>query len=847
MTDTDVKTDSPAPRQGPVKPGKMKYVVNRKNFLVKAAVVLMALSVLFRLIGYWGFWNTPDTDATYTQVFLPIVCCLLFIVLVEMLGEAALWATSLPVLFTAVFLILETFSVTPWWMKALSILLYVAAACVYAITVFGKIRTKWLLVVTIGTPLVYHLAVQDRTTLLNAASPATLVQWMPEISAMCFLSALLFTALAMDKIVPSVYDGKPDYIRKKLPKRIPPELKFSLMDGENETKVMPAVGEAVIPKEEQAEEADPEETPPETIRETRNARCKMRKKKITYICLAAAAVIAIIGVVFALVHSSNAKRYEDYFNDGKQYFESGDYDSAVIYLEKAVSLKATDKSVLMLADCYVAEGKTDKAIALLEKYSDKSSAVKEKLDELKNGDASGGDVTIGDETFGADTTSIGLADKGLGSDGISDLARLKKLQSATLSGNKLTDISVLSGLGTLEVLDLSDNSITDISPLSGLTSLRTLYLDNNKITDFTPLYKLAQLTTLSIRGMDITEKQLKEIQDKLPDCRIHSEQASEDVEDITIGGVTFKSNVTQLDLSGKGVTDISELSKCEDLEKLDLRNNSISDISSLMDIPGLKWLCLKNNRVSDLRPLMGLTRLTYLDVQNNKITSVSSAASMGSLQNLYLGGNTIGSFSPLSECASLVELGLENTNLKDTDLAYLANLTKLTKLYLENNTGLTQAGVNTLQKSLKNCKISHSQLKSEVKLGTKSFAADAESVDASGLGLTDISAVSGFTKCTTLILRKNSISDLSALSGLKAVQTLDLSNNSITDIAALSSMTGLHSLDLEGNNITDVSPLLTMTWLKELYLSGGSLTQEQVDALYAALPNCQITVEGYTP
>lgn len=360
----------------------------------------------------------------------------------------------------------------------------------------------------------------------------------------------------------------------------------------------------------------------------------MNKRKITYICLAVASVVAIVGVVFALVHSSNAKRYEDYFNDGKQYYESGDYGSAVIYLEKAVSLKATDKSILMLADCYVAEGQTDKAIALLEKYSDKSSAIKEKLNALKNGDASGGDVTIGGEVFGEDTTSVGLADKGLSSSDITDLVKLTKLQSATLSGNKLTDLSALSSLGKLEVLDLSDNSITDISPLSELTSLRTLYLDNNKIVDFTPLYKLTQLTTLSIKGMDITEKQLKEIRDALPGCRIHSEQASEDVEDITIGGVTFKSNVTQLDLSGKGITDISQLSKCEDLEKLDLRNNSIADISSLMDIPGLKWLCLKSNRVSDLRPLMGLTRLTYLDVQNNKITSVSSAASMGASESL---------------------------------------------------------------------------------------------------------------------------------------------------------------------------------------------------------------------
>lgn len=830
MAETDVRTDPPIPKQKPVlkKPGKMRYIVDRKNFLAKVAMVLMALSVLFRLIGYWGFWNVPDTDATYTEVFLPIVCCILFIVLLELVGRAALWATSLPVFLTAVFLILETASVTPWWVKVLSILLYVVAACIYTVTVFGRIRTKWLLVVTVGTPLVYHLAVQDRTTLLNAATPATLVQWMPEISAMCFLCALLFTTLAMEKIVPSVYDGQPDFVRRKLPKYIPPELAWRSagQDADGETRIMPAVDAALTPAEtpQTSPETPPAETP-QTPPETENGRKRMSRKTITYLCLAAVAVLAIIGVVFALVHSSNARRYDDYFQDGKQYYDSGDYDSAVIYLEKAVSLDPTDESVLMLADCYVAEGQTDKAFALLEKYGGRSAAVKARLVELENGGPSGENVTVGGEAFKADTVSVGLADKGLSSADIAGLAKLTELQSATLSGNKLTDLSALAGLEKLEVLDLSGNAVTDLTPLSGLKALRTLYLDNNKIKDFSPLYRLGKLTTLSIKGMDITEKQLKEIQDALPSCRIHSEQASEDVEELTLGGVTFKSDVTTLDLSGKGITDISVLSKCEGLEKLDLRGNSISDISPLMDIPGLKWLCLKNNSISDLRPLMGLTRLAYLDVQNNKFTSVSSVASLGGLQYLYLGGNAVGSFAPLYECANLVELGLENTGVKDSDLNYLAGLSKLNRLYLENNAALTQSGVDGLQTALPGCKISHSGLKGQVKLGTKSFDADAATVDASGLGLTDISAVTGLTKCATL----------------------DLSNNSIADLTPLSSLTALRSLNLENNPIADVSPLLTMTGLKELYISGGSLPQEQVDALYSALPGCQITVEGVTP
>lgn len=237
MADASAKTDTapqgqqpeaqPPKLKEPQKPRTVKYFVDRKSLLIKATVLLAALSVLFRLIGYWGFWSDPASDATYSQVFLPIVCCLLFMAFIVLLGKSALWVSSIPVFFAAVFFILETFSVTPWWIKALSILLYVVAACVYAMTVFGKIRTKWVLVVTIGTPLVYHLAVQDRTTLLNASTPATLVQWMPELSAMSFLIALLFTALAMDKVPPPPqYDPRLELPQIRALRYVPDELEF---------------------------------------------------------------------------------------------------------------------------------------------------------------------------------------------------------------------------------------------------------------------------------------------------------------------------------------------------------------------------------------------------------------------------------------------------------------------------------------------------------------------------------------------------------------------------------------------------------------------------------------------
>lgn len=574
-----------------------------------------------------------------------------------------------------------------------------------------------------------------------------------------------------------------------------------------------------------------------------------KKKKIIYIAVSAVALLAIIaGIFFIMAQNANSKKYDDYFHDAQQYYDIGDYKNAVTYLKRAVEINATDESVLLLADCYVKLDDLSGAVNVLERYASKSEAVKTRLDEIKNSTDAGDDVTIAGETFKAEAVTVALSGKGLKSADIADIAKLTGLQSATLSKNAIEDISCLKGLTNLEVLDLSDNKISDLSALSGLTKLRTLYLDNNAdIKDFSPLLSLKNLTMLSIKGIDIMEGQLKEIEDAIPGCRVHSEKASQDIVDISMGGVTFKSDVTVLDLSNSGIRDISDLSKCEGLTKLDLRGNKISDLSPLMDLPNLQWLCIRDNSVSDLRPLMGLTRLYYLDAQNNSITSVSSVSSLSSLTNLYIGGNSLSSFAPIGDCGALKELGLENTGLTDAGLEKLGTLTNLTKLYLENNTELSQHAVDTLKTKLPNCKISHSELKSDVTLGSVQVAANEASVDASNQGISDITAAEKLTECTVLLLNDNRISDLSPLKNLTALRTLDLSNNKITDLTPLSTMTGLKSLNLEGNEITDVSPLLTMTWLTELYISGGNLPVEQIDALYESLPGCNITVEGYTP
>ena len=550
-----------------------------------------------------------------------------------------------------------------------------------------------------------------------------------------------------------------------------------------------------------------------------------RKKKLLIVCVAAvAALAALLVLILALKSGGEAKEYRDAYEKAQTYYYDGEYDKALEKLREAMAIDKTDECLLLMSQCYEAKYDYVNAIAILESSNSDSESIKKRIELLKKAKEeydSGKVVLICGEQYDVETTVLDLSGKGARSGRLADVGKLTELTSLKLSDNKITTLDFLEPLGKLVSLDLSNNEIIDISALAGLKNLRTLHLDGNEIKDFTPLYGLNKLTMLTICDIEIKESQLKQLKEKLPGCVIYSDEAKEDVIDITLGGKTFKSNVTELDLSGSGVKDISQLSVCTKLTKLDLSGNSISDISALVDIPGLTELDLSDNSIGDISPLVSMTKLTKLDLSNNSIKSVAALKELSKLTELQIGGNKLGSFSVIGKLTALKTLGLNDTGLEDSDLSGLYALKNLKKLNIEDNSALTESGVSALQKKLPGCTISHSELVRSIELGGKSFPSDSETVEATDLGLTDISRVSGFTN----------------------LKHLDLSKNQISSVSALSALTSLETLDLSDNKITDVSPLHSLTGLKQLWLGGNNLSADQIDALRAALPDCYISVE----
>ncbi|MDD5090142.1 MAG: leucine-rich repeat domain-containing protein [Candidatus Wallbacteria bacterium] len=144
------------------------------------------------------------------------------------------------------------------------------------------------------------------------------------------------------------------------------------------------------------------------------------------------------------------------------------------------------------------------------------------------------------------------------------------LETVFLSGNRIRDLTPLSGLRKLSTLDLADNLITDLSPLAGLKQLNKLDLSMNKIVDISPLRGLPQLVSL--------------------------------------------------DLKHNQILDLTPLTFIKSLRELDLSSNKLSDISKLTALTGLTKLSLKHNRIRDIGPLvnvLGVSSRLVLEIEEN--------------------------------------------------------------------------------------------------------------------------------------------------------------------------------------------------------------------------------------
>jgi len=211
-------------------PGRAKFYVEKESRWVQAAVILMIMSAVFRLIGCVGMFG--DAYFAVTQIALPLACNLLFILIVLTMGRRFFFMTTLPVLLGVVFFILKAFTFESWLHTLLCVMLYVLVAVLYTSTAFGFIRTKWLLVPLFALPFLYHVFIEDAAAIRN--NQMSFAAGMQEMSVLCVMLSLLCIAFAMKKKKPAIEGELP---KIKDPKVIVPEKQPETAPAAEETVV----------------------------------------------------------------------------------------------------------------------------------------------------------------------------------------------------------------------------------------------------------------------------------------------------------------------------------------------------------------------------------------------------------------------------------------------------------------------------------------------------------------------------------------------------------------------------------------------------------------------------------
>lgn len=253
---------------------KVRYSIDKSGFFAEGAVILLVLSAVFRVIGCWGLWS--DRVFALMQILLPIGCCALLVLCILLFGRKGFFLSCIPVLLGVVFFIFKALGFSSWLHTVLCILLYMLVAVLYTATVFGWIRTKWLLPPLFALPFLYHIFVEDLPALSDTARPVSFAAGMQEMSVLCIMAAMFCIGMGLKKrTTPAVVEAEPVEPEIVEPEIVEPEI-VELPDAEPApAEAEPPVSETVegeiveapAPESAPAPEAVPEDVPPEAASE----------------------------------------------------------------------------------------------------------------------------------------------------------------------------------------------------------------------------------------------------------------------------------------------------------------------------------------------------------------------------------------------------------------------------------------------------------------------------------------------------------------------------------------------------------------------------------------------------
>jgi hypothetical protein len=173
------------------------FYIERRSPAAWLSLFFMTASALIRAIYYSV---TPMTSLVFWIHFVNVIAAaIVFAVAVLFFGKRCPQLTAISVLMGVVFFMVKAFTFETMTHTVLCLILYTAVLVLYSLTIFGVIRTKYLLYPLFGLPLLYHIFVEDMQIYILADPRPVFFEWLPEISVLCIMAALLCISVAMRK------------------------------------------------------------------------------------------------------------------------------------------------------------------------------------------------------------------------------------------------------------------------------------------------------------------------------------------------------------------------------------------------------------------------------------------------------------------------------------------------------------------------------------------------------------------------------------------------------------------------------------------------------------------------
>lgn len=224
-----------------------------------------------------------------------------------------------------------------------------------------------------------------------------------------------------------------------------------------------------------------------------------------------------------------------------------------------------------------------------------------------------------------------------------------------LSGNRISSVTDLAKLSRLKSLYLHRNNISDASPLGELSSLATLDLAHNNIHDLNHLNQLSALKMLYVDGNYLSNDVLTGFHNDVPNCALDVDFLTDIPDEVQIGKNSYSTSLTKLSIPSSQLEDkdIQNLKYMVNLTELELEGNNITDITPISRLYGLNTLVLSHNKIEDISCLSGLYQLNALYLSSNRISDLSPVSALTQLETLAIGNNSYDDISPLSALTSM--------------------------------------------------------------------------------------------------------------------------------------------------------------------------------------------------